>query len=397
MAANVLFCLKCREPGHDVAHCPAAEWAYWSSSEARSRFCQSIDADATLCSRCNSLDLATVLKALPPWTSQAEFTSDFEDVKGDSIKALGMVGTVKFFLGCPICCCLFAITPTPEDVDQNIFLVPDWTISRVSGELGAVTMDTPEKRQYTTCLLSVLKPTSLSLPIRIVGHRGDALCLLETDIGPEHTLGGRRIDSVDINADFILGWVKKCEKLHDRSCTPVSTPAPDEIRLIDTDSRTIVPYPGSECDYVALSYVCGNVGHDRYKLGDQLKPLPKTLEDALTFTRGLGKRYTWIDSVCIDQSDEVDKSNQIDRMWSIYQGAWITLIDLSGTSAESGIPRLSRTVHFDQLSCQLAGGSTVVSLMPTLSQQIWTCPWVQRAWTLQEGLLSARCLYVSDH
>jgi len=35
--------------------------------------------------------------------------------------------------------------------------------------------------------------------------------------------------------------------------------------------------------------------------------------------------------------------------------------------------------------------------MPTPSQQIWVAPWGSRAWTLQEALLSPRCLYISDH
>ena len=35
--------------------------------------------------------------------------------------------------------------------------------------------------------------------------------------------------------------------------------------------------------------------------------------------------------------------------------------------------------------------------MPTLSQQTWVCPWSHRAWTLQEAMLSPRCLYFSDH
>ena len=39
--------------------------------------------------------------------------------------------------------------------------------------------------------------------------------------------------------------------------------------------------------------------------------LPKTLEDAITFTMLLGKRYLWIDYVCIDQFDEDDKADQM--------------------------------------------------------------------------------------
>ena len=42
-------------------------------------------------------------------------------------------------------------------------------------------------------------------------------------------------------------------------------------------------------------------------------------------------------------------------------------------------------------------GKTLVGLMPTLSQQVWQCPWGTRAWTLQEALLTPRSLFVSDH
>jgi hypothetical protein len=148
---------------------------------------------------------------------------------------------------------------------------------------------------------------------------------------------------------------------------------------------------GPECEYVALSYVWGGVTQDNYKLGDKLRTLPKTLEDALSFTEKLGKRYVSIDAVCIDQSDDKDKANQINRIWSIYRGAWITIIALSGKSADSGFSRFSRETYFPQLRCRIKG-KTLVSLMPTLSQQIWVSPWGGRAWTLQEGLLSPRCL-----
>lgn len=401
MADHVLLCLKCRQKGHDVEHCPVDGWAAeygWFFSPSR----MAIDVgtawsntDQVICSRCESLDLVRFFETRPPWNAQADFTDDFDKQK-DFIRSLGKAGSVQFWADCSVCCCLFAITPHPSSVGQEIFLVPDWTISRVSGELGAVTMDSPEKRQYTTCLIPVLKPSSISLATRVVAHRGDALCMLEKDIEPQATLGGRQIDSHNINVDMIHKWVEACAERHDESCHPTAMKELEEIRLIEIESRKVVQYPGPECEYVALSYVWGGVTQGNYKLGDTLQTLPKTLEDTLSFTRNLGKRYVWIDSVCIDQSDEKDKANQIDRMWSIYRGAWITIIALSGTSANSGLSRFSRETYFPQLCCRIKG-KTLISLMPTLSQQIWLSPWGGRAWTLQEGLLSPRCLYVSDH
>ena len=191
-------------------------------------------------------------------------------------------------------------------------------------------MDSPEKGQYTTCVLAVLKPSLISLPTRISAHRGDALCLLEKDIESQSSLGGRRIDFHDINVDLILSWVRSCLERHDEACLPVPTKELEEIRLIEVETRKVVKYPGPECDYIALSYVWGDVTQENYRLGDTLKMLPKTLEDSLLFTKKLGKGYIWIDSVCIDQSDEQDKTTQIDRMWSIYRGAWITMVALSG-------------------------------------------------------------------
>jgi hypothetical protein len=84
-------------------------------------------------------------------------------------------------------------------------------------------------------------------------------------------------------------------------------------------------------------------------------------------------------------------------MHSIYSGAYVTLIALSGRSATAGLPRLEESkVMFPQLSCSI-DGKRLVGLMPTLSQQIWTTPWGKRAWAFQEALLSPRSLHLSDH
>ncbi|KAL9069292.1 MAG: hypothetical protein Q9157_006210 [Trypethelium eluteriae] len=195
---------------------------------------------------------------------------------------------------------------------------------------------------------------------------------------------------------MVLDWVEACVDRHDISCAPIATKDLEQVRLVDIETLKVVHFPGPDCEYVALSYVWGDVSQNRYGLGDTLNALPKTLEDALSFTKKLGKRYIWIDSLCIDQSDENDKSDQINRMWAIYRGAWITVIALSGTSANAGLSRMSRPEDYAQLRCHIQGKS-MISLMPTLSQQIWETAWGSRAWTLQEGLLSPRCLYLSDH
>jgi hypothetical protein len=121
------------------------------------------------------------------------------------------------------------------------------------------------------------------------------------------------------------------------------------------------------------------------------------MEDALSCVKVLGKQYLWVDSFCIDQLNATHKLDQINRMWSIYRGAYVTLIALSGRSADAGLPGLTpnRRVQ-SQMSCVI-GEKRLFGLMPTLTQQIWMSPWGKRAWTLQEAILSPRCLYLSDH
>jgi Heterokaryon incompatibility protein (HET) len=399
MADHVLLCLKCRCNGHDVDHCPSEVWQdelAWTFSPARKStewIAASVEDSQDICARCKSLDLLRVFESYPPWRSQSELSKAFEEA-GESILNIGSTGSVQFWADCSVCCCLFGITPNPRSSKQEILLVPDWSVCRVAGELG-IKMDMPEKRHYATCLLSVLNPSSISLPIPVVAHRTDALCIVENDIGLRRTLGARRVDSHQLDVTMINKWIRACMSNHDAACTPMPTKDLEEVRLIDVESRQVVAYPGPKSEYIALSYVWGNVRQESYKLGDSLVQLPQTLEDAISLTRKLGKRYIWIDSVCIDQSDEKDKATQIQRMWSIYRGSYVTIIALSGRSANSGLSRLSRSAHCPQLSCNI-NGKTILSLMLTLSQQIWTCPWGKRAWTLQEGLLSPRCLYISD-
>ncbi|OQU96274.1 hypothetical protein CLAIMM_02381 [Cladophialophora immunda] len=125
--------------------------------------------------------------------------------------------------------------------------------------------------------------------------------------------------------------------------------------------------------------------------------LPATIEDALSLTAMLGKRYLWVDSICIDQTDEEEKKRQIPFMADIYRGAYATILSLCGSSADDGLTRVgSRRAPQPQLSFHV-DKQRLVGLMPTLSRQIAYTVWGTRAWTLQEALLSPRCIYITDH
>jgi len=78
-------------------------------------------------------------------------------------------------------------------------------------------------------------------------------------------------------------------------------------------------WPKSSHNYTALSYVWGAVPHIRLTKANRAKllepgclqaagitPLPKTIDDAITLTRLLGRRYLWVDSLCLLQNDRDD-------------------------------------------------------------------------------------------
>ena len=235
-----------------------------------------------------------------------------------------------------------------------------------------------------------------SLTFSIRAHRGDALTLHEADLQFGRTLGGQQICRSRLDFDIIEQWLSNCRSRHGGCCAPVRTKQLERIWLIEVNTRKVVPHPSHECDYMALSYVWGDQKQPRFKEGDYCDSLPQTLEDAIVITKALGKQYLWVDSVCIDQSDQNHKNDQIGRMWSIYRGSYLTIIALSGSSADTGLARISNPSAFSQLTC-IHRGRRLVTLMPTLSQQIWRQKWGRRGWTFQEALLSPRCLYVSDH
>lgn len=158
-----------------------------------------------------------------------------------------------------------------------------------------------------------------------------------------------------------------------------------------------------ECgDYVALSYVWGGdqpfkttrSNFAQYCKGIPASKLPQTITDAIRVAHQLDIKYLWIDALCIIQDYADDIAVEIQNMANIYKNALVTIAAASAERCTDGFleERLPKTLEF---SCPFAlpGDGTIVEV--TISDPDggrWREPLWERAWTLQEMMLSRRVL-----
>jgi hypothetical protein len=174
--------------------------------------------------------------------------------------------------------------------------------------------------------------------------------------------------------------------------------------------------------YLALSYQWGSHSYDGYittnsnllarKLNIVENELPKTFQHAIHAARRLGVRYLWIDAVCIIQHTENDKDwlEESAKMGSIFGNALLTLVAAAGDNSEAGLFNALSTYggeRFDRLTLStILPGGTICSTLYCVPG-FWSdnmalrayrefSPLLNRAWCLQEDLLSARKLYYTS-
>ena len=96
---------------------------------------------------------------------------------------------------------------------------------------------------------------------------------------------------------------------------------------------------GEDPVYEALSYTWGDLGvKRRIKMNDRLVEVSVNLESALRHLRKSAKpRTLWVDALCINQSDDAEKSIQVSRMSEIYAQAACVLVWLGPASRDSDL------------------------------------------------------------
>jgi hypothetical protein len=210
---------------------------------------------------------------------------------------------------------------------------------------------------------------------------------------------------------MIRKWLGTC-RMHHPDCNRDLTALLPK-RVIDvsggSDCRLIEP-PASAgyAPYIALSHCWGGrslfcttlSNYETHKECIKIEDFPNTFRDAVELTRILSVRYLWIDALCIIQGDRENKDweEQADAVGGYYRNAVLTISAMRAPDYNAGLfhPRKSVSAA---LSSDLSSSNRkqifireAYSPSPSTTTKI-TGPVSERAWVLQERLLSPAVLH----
>jgi hypothetical protein len=247
-------------------------------------------------------------------------------------------------------------------------------------------------------------PTKDIQCLRATIKKGTALYLQPTDARTYL----KKIDPTPLSAFFSRGSLQHCLISHGEMCSrPQHVPdTKDAVQtcLIDLHANCLV-FASTRKKYAALSYVWGisapNHSHgmlecSKATLSKMLETgffsrnvdrIPRTLRQAMTFTRAMGLKYLWIDRYCIPQDDPSEKHNQLWAMGSIYNHAHFVIIAADGDGSQGlCTDERVRIKNCIRTNCEelLADMGAVYELTTEGTQ------WSTRGWTFQEQIFALR-------
>ncbi|KAI0655279.1 heterokaryon incompatibility protein-domain-containing protein [Cubamyces menziesii] len=176
---------------------------------------------------------------------------------------------------------------------------------------------------------------------------------------------------------------------------------------------------GSSRTYVALSYVWGPEGQPHrttaanlssYMCSIDSTKLPQTIRDAIYITHHLGIDFLWVDSLCIIQDSPEDKHRELAFMRDVYRHAYLTIDAASAEKASDGFLNDRTPLCPDLVLPFICPADDVDPLVHCGRLQLYENPSLdicttnegnlrtgERAWCLQETLLSTRTLVFTPH
>lgn len=158
--------------------------------------------------------------------------------------------------------------------------------------------------------------------------------------------------------------------------------------------------------YDALSYRWSDIDGDDpalIQIGDTPFPIGPNLHAALVqFRYEYVPRWIWVDQICIDQSHEAEKIQQLKIMANIYSQSQRVLIWLGEASNQSDIameffPIFVEQIRRNDQMATLENSARTLSdiikrggTLATALNHLFERPWFGRVWTLQEVALATR-------
>ncbi|KAH7156589.1 hypothetical protein EDB81DRAFT_928634 [Dactylonectria macrodidyma] len=209
-------------------------------------------------------------------------------------------------------------------------------------------------------------------------------------------------------------WLSSCNNTHECFPAYVDFVPTRLLDVSDNDSGT-VKLLDSECDhvkterYVALSHRWGSPEHhaklctfksniDTFKRGIEVSALPKTFQDAVCVTRGLGLCRLWIDSICIVQDDPNDWDTESKLMERVFSSAYCTIAASCASGSSDGFlkPRLKRQCVPMQVHTDTDTTYYVCEAIDDFHSHVDQSELNQRGWVMQERALSRRTIYFTE-
>ncbi|KAF2267710.1 HET-domain-containing protein [Lojkania enalia] len=213
--------------------------------------------------------------------------------------------------------------------------------------------------------------------------------LADATVDANETLLNARQLSYKVDFSIPREWLSYCNEHHDVCKPKTQHGSVDQwFRVIncELDSPEVEEQPWG-VEYAALSYVWGRGMED----------WPKTVLDAVHVTKEMGLRWLWVDRLCINQEDQVEKDYLISRMTTIYSEAAFTIVAAAGSGADCGLPGVRSTPRKLQPKYELDSSNILISTLLDPRLEICNSVWSTRGWTYQEGILSNRRLVFTDH
>lgn len=123
-----------------------------------------------------------------------------------------------------------------------------------------------------------------------------------------------RIVQRKVDYNLIREWITQCDAGHAERCRQAKPAGVNGMRVIDCETRQIIPFSANIGEYVTLSYVWGSSDNTARPVGNVLADVPKVVEDAIVVVSELGFNYLWVDRYCIPQDGGREKHAQIRGM-----------------------------------------------------------------------------------